>query len=68
MVPEAWKKRRVMLLQKGNKKLEITWDIRNTAIMNIMAQVFGTMINKKLKQWEEKTKMFGGEQAGFRRG
>ena len=68
-VPEAWKRSRVTLIHKGNgKPKEKIENYRPIAVMNVMAKVFGTVINEKLKRWAEENKVWGEEQAGFRKG
>ena len=36
--------------------------------MNVLAKVFGVIINEKVIQWAEGNKIWGEEQAGFRKG
>lgn len=59
-VPQDWKKSRVTLIHKGGGKEKADiGNYRSVAIMNIMAKVFGIIINEKLKAWIE-TKMVQG--------
>ena len=68
-VPEAWKRSRVTLIHKGNgKPKEKIENYRPIAVMNVTAKVFGTVINEKLERWAEENKVWGEEQAGFRKG
>ena len=36
--------------------------------MNVLAKVFGVIINEKVIQWAEGNKIWGEEEAGFRKG
>ena len=69
MVPRDWKKSRVTLIHKGRGKPKNNIEnYRPIAVMNVMTKVFGVVINEKLKQWAEENKIWGEEQAGFRKG
>ena len=67
--PVTGKKSRVTLIYKGGGKPKNNiGNYRPIAVMNVMAKVFSVVMNEKLKQWAEENKIWGEEQAGFKKG
>ena len=68
-VPQDWQRSRVTLLFKGGgKPRQEIGSYRPIAVMNMLAKVFGWIINRKLVTWAEENKVLGEEQSGFRKG
>ena len=68
-VPQDWNRSRITLVHKGGgKSREDIGNYRPIAVINILAKVFGWIINEKLKTWIEEMKVLGEEQSGFRKG
>lgn len=55
IVPDAWKRRRKTLIDIKNEKQKDNFE-KYIAEMSVIAEFFGIIINKKLKQWVEKIK------------
>ena len=68
-IPKEWKRSRITLVHKGGgKPREEIGNYRPIAVVNVMAKVFGHIINNKIMSWIEERKVLGEEQNGFRRG
>ena len=68
-VPQDWQRSRVTLIYKGGgKSRKEIGSYRPIAVMNVLAKVFGWVINTKLMNWAEENKVLGEEQSGFRKG
>ena len=67
-VPQDWNRSRITLVHKGGgKSREDIGNYRPIAVMNILAKMFGWVINRKLTTWMEESKVLGEEQSGFRK-
>ncbi len=68
-VPLDWKKSRITLVHKGDgKDRQDIANYRPIAVINILAKIFGMIINEKIRTWIETHKILGEEQSGFRKG
>ena len=68
-VPQDWRKSRVTLIHKGGgKPREEIGSYRPIAVVNVLAKVFGWVLNNKVMKWVEEQRILGEEQSGFRPG
>ena len=68
-VPQDWNRSRITLVHKGGgKPREDIGSYRPIAVVNILAKIFGWVINDKMTRWMEERKVLGEEQGGFRKG
>ena len=68
-VPNDWRESRITLIHKGGgKPKENIENYRPIAVINILAKVFGMVLNEKITDWAERQRVWGEEQSGFRKG
>ena len=57
-----------MIHKGGGKPKEEKGNYRPIAAINMLAKVFGWIVNNKLLKWTDDSKALGEEQSGFRKG
>ena len=68
-VPKKWNESRVTLLHKGgHKSKKELKNYRPIALTNTVGKIFSAVLNERLCEWIERTRVLGEEQNGFRIG
>ena len=65
--PSVWAKSILQLLHKGGSTCDLN-NFRDISLLSVFGKLFCTVLNNRLKFWQESNNIFCQEQAGFRAG
>lgn len=66
-IPEIWSKSVIVPIYKGGN-LDDPDNYRGISLISVLCKLFFHIVNNRLMEWLEDSKLIGEEQAGFRRG